>query len=139
MSSVIDVIRHYATDLTVLRPYAEKEVDGYVTKSTALVVPPYPGARGHMQTYSPKELRNVPEGQNTLEWWHVWTLFEIKEDDRITDGVVPYITVERIEFWRQGPLWHGHGVKITDARQLPGGILLGMLPKLVPVFTGTVG
>lgn len=100
--------------MTITRPSVETRDFGFGAKTTAGVS----DIKGHMQPLSPKELRNLPPGQSHLEWFHIWTLTEIFVDDRITDGTAATVTVQRVEHWKEGPFWHGHGVKVTDTRKL---------------------
>ena len=115
LPEVLDTIRDYAEPLTVSRPDAEAETDGYVTVGSS----PVAGVEGHMQPMSDKELRLVPEGMNTLEWWNIWTLQEIKERDRINDSASPVVQVQKLKHWKEGPFWHAQGVNVDDVKELP--------------------
>lgn len=115
---VSDVIARRAIALTLLRPVEQAIVDGYVTPSTESIA----AITGHMQPLSPREMRLVPEGQNQLEWWHVWSMDEIKVDDIVTDAGQPAVTVMRVEYWKEGAFYHAQGTKITDYTLLPGGL-----------------
>lgn len=116
LGEVLDTIREFSEPLTVNRPDYKNTVDGYVSQTSLAVA----GITGHMQPLSPRELRYVPEGDNTLEWWNVWTLAEIKLGDTITDssGLVPTVTISKIELWKEGPFWKGQGVIVDDVRAL---------------------
>ena len=111
IGEILDTIRDFAEPLTVSRASTETIERGHVIPGRVAVV----GVEGHMQPLSPKEMRLVPEGMNTMEWHHIWTLSEIKEDDLITDGSAVLVKVIRLEHWKEGPFWHGQGVKVDDA------------------------
>lgn len=116
IGEILDTIRDFQELLTVNRPYAESPVDGYVTTSTQSIADVY----GHMQPMSDKELRFVPEGMNTLEWWNVWTLSAIQTRDLVSDSSgSPVITIIKFKIWREGPFWHGQGVLVDDDTILP--------------------
>ena len=131
-SEIQDTIRDFSEPLTLVRPVEGVIVDGYVTPVTDTIV----GITGHMQPLSPKEMRLVPEGQNRLEWWHIWSLSELKVDDIITDGTAIAVTVIRLESWKEGTWWHAQGVRITDYTLLPGGIGAAII-TLTASATGT--
>jgi len=63
----------------------------------------------HVQPLSDKELRNVPEGQNTMEWINIWSLSEIKPKDLI--GVH---TVQKVKYWEEGKYWKAQAVKVNN-------------------------
>lgn len=131
--AVSDVISRRAVALTVDRPNTETFDGGYGTQSFASVA----GVTGTMQPLSPKELRQVPEGQNTLEWWHVWSLTETKVGDVVSNGTSPNVKIVRMEYWAEGAFWHGQGTKLLDNRMLPGGIAVGTLPTIYGTAVGT--
>lgn len=106
----LKAVEALAVPLTVSRPSGTTRQNGYGAKTLSSVA----GVSGHMQPLSPREMRNVPEGQNELEWWHVWALQEIRPDDRITDGHAPTVVLQRVEAWKEGPFWHGFGAVVTD-------------------------
>lgn len=111
MTEILDTIREHSGPLTVNRTTQETLERGYAIPGTIVVV----GIEGHMQPLSPKELRMVPDGMNTMEWHHIWALTEIKEDDLITDGSTVVVRVVNVEPWKEAPFWHGQGVKVDDA------------------------
>ena len=79
-----------------------------------------------MQPLSPRELRLVPEGMNTMEWHHIWALTAVKVDDLVTDASAVVVKVVKVEYWKEAPFWHAQGVKVEDA-----------LPRVTvfPIFT----
>lgn len=110
MTEVLDTIREFSVPLTVNRTTQETVERGYVIPGTVVAS----GIEGAMQPLSPKELRMVPEGMNTMEWHNIWTLQEIKEDDLVTDGTAVVVRVMKVEYWKEAPFWHGQGVKVDD-------------------------
>lgn len=114
---VSDVILRRAIALTLERPNEAAIVDGYVTPGLGAIS----AVVGHMQPLSPKEMRLVPEGQTHLEWWHVWSLSELKVDDIISDAGLQAVTVMRVEFWKEGAFYHAQGTRLKDYTLLPGG------------------
>ena len=127
---VSDVIARRAIALTLLRPVEDAIVDGYVTPTTESIA----GITGHMQPLSGLELRFVPEGMVTLEWWNIWSLDELREADIVTDGNTVAVTVIRVDRWKEGAFYHAQGTKITDYTLLPGG--LGAA-TIIPTATAT--
>ncbi len=94
-----------------------------------------------MQPMTAEELRNKPEGQNTWEWWNIWSLQELKTADQISDGFAPTVTVEKVELWKEGnpAFYHAQGVKVTDDDVLTPivtGVGAGTLPALTGSGTG---
>ncbi len=115
MSEVLDTIRDESVLLTVNRLTGEVVTRSRVQRVLSGVV----GVLGHMQPLSPKELRLVPPGLNTLEWWHIWALSELMESDEVTDGTAPTVTVQKLESWKEGPFWHAQATKVTDTAGIP--------------------
>lgn len=114
---VTDVILHRELPLTVSRPGTETVANGYVTTGVASIT----GVKAHCQPMSDRELRNVPEGQNTLEWYNIWSRYELKVKDIVTDGVIPSVVVQKVITWPwQGrTFWKASACKVTDATALP--------------------
>ncbi len=138
MTEIRDTIREHSITLTVNRTTEETVVRGYAMPGTTAVA----NIEGHMQPLSPKELRMVPEGMNTMEWHHIWALDEIKEDDLIDNGSAPVVKVKNVEFWKEAPFWHGQGVVVKDVLirlkvYEAKGIIA--LEEMVPVGVGTFG
>ena len=136
MTEILDTIREVSGPLTVTRATTEVVDRGIVVPGSV----PVAGIEGHMQPLSPRELRMVPEGMNTLEWWHVWALQPLVVDDQVTDGSAPVIRLLKIETWKEAPFWHAQGTRVDDdlVRQyLFQGVGNVTLPKLIPAATGT--
>lgn len=106
---VADVIRRNQRPLTLERLGAVAIAAGYAAEGT----PTTSEIQGHTQPFSARELRNVPEGQNTLEWWHVWSETEIRVRDRVLFDGRAY-TVQRVEDWPEGGFYHAWAVATTD-------------------------
>ena len=112
-----EVIWERGLPLTVNRWQGDAVSGGYVTPQYAAVT----GLIGHMQPLTDKELRQVPEGQNTLEWWNVWCTGALEVGDYVTDGVAPLVKLLKRQYWKEGEFWHMQGVKTTDNLTLPQG------------------
>lgn len=63
----------------------------------------------HIQPLTDKELRNVPEGQNTMQWMNMWSLSEIKDQD-----LIDIYTVQKVKYWPEGPFWKAQAVKVSN-------------------------
>lgn len=107
MATITKVIRKRAKAVTRLRPGATTTVNGYRTSAAPASDP----IQAHIQPMSPKELRNVPEGQNTMEWVSVWSLFDLQENDKIVDGGKTY-EVQR--FKDRGDFFKAEAVRVVD-------------------------
>ena len=112
---IADTIRDFSEPLTVLRPTTQTTRYGFTTLVDVSVA----NVTGHMQPLSDKELRYVPEGINTLEWWNIWSLDELKNGDKVTDGSAPIVTVSKLKAWKEGTFWHVQGVVVDDDTVLP--------------------
>lgn len=110
-----DVIRRHAVPLTVTRPTTQTTRYGYVTRQGVAVA----GITGHMQPMSDKELRFVPEGMNTQEWWNIWSQGALQVGDQVTDGTAPTVTVVKFKYWKEGVFYHTQGTVVDDQTVLP--------------------
>ena len=63
MTEILDTIREESVPLTVNRTTQETQERGHVIPGVTVIA----GVEGHMQPLSPKEMRTVPEGMNTME------------------------------------------------------------------------
>lgn len=111
IGEVLDTIRDFAEPLTVLRTDRETLERGYAVPGTTAVL----GVSGHMQFMSDRELRMVPEGMNTMEWYNIWALQQIKVDDFVNDSTGVVVRVLKVKPWKEGPFWHAQGVTVEDA------------------------
>lgn len=60
---------------------------------------------------SAEELRNVPEGQNQMEWVVIWSQSDLQVNDIVNDGTKSY-TVER--FKDRGSFFRAEAVRVKD-------------------------
>ena len=67
----------------------------------------------HIQPAGPKELRNVPEGQNRLQWIVIWSESDLPEKAVVTYGGVGF-TIQKVEFWSDGPFYKAMAAKVID-------------------------
>lgn len=109
MASAIDVIKRHGRKLAVQTPKAKTITDGYAIDngSTQRYV------IGTIQPLSPKELRNMPEGQNAADWRNVWSVSELLLRDRVQIDSQWY-TVQRVEFWDEGKFWKAQVTRAID-------------------------
>jgi len=63
----------------------------------------------HIQPLSAEELRNVPEGQNTMQWVNMWSVEEIKNSD-----LIDTFTVQKTTHWEEGGFWVAQAVKVNN-------------------------
>lgn len=94
---------------TVNRPGADTTVDGFRVPGADTVL----SIDLYMQPMSLKELRNVPEGQNTLSWFNVWAVDALKVKDKITYENEVY-TVQRNIPRPEGGFYRAQAVKVDD-------------------------
>lgn len=130
MTEILDTIREHSGPLTVSRTTEETVTRGIVIPGTVSVA----GIEGHMQPLSPRELLLMPEGSRTQEWWHIWALQELLEDDFVTDGTAVVVRVVKREFWKEAPFWHVQGVK-TNVDLSRIFLLTGIGAPIFPDFT----
>jgi hypothetical protein len=92
------------------RPGAETNVGGFIQKAT----PTTTTIQAHVQPLSPKEIRDLPPGQNAIDWRNVWsTTDDLLINDVITTGGISYRLKSAI-FWEEGEFYHGLGSKVSD-------------------------
>ena len=87
-------------------PGAESyDADGYAVKTATATLP----IKAHIQPMGTKDLRNVPEGQNTLQWIVIWSETSLPEKNTIDyNGVI--FEIQKVEFWDDGPFYKAAGV-----------------------------
>ena len=107
--AVIEVIRRRAVTLSIQRPVAAVITDGFAVPGTPQVVT----VRGYHQPLSPREVRNLPPGQDASDWRNIWSEDEVLIRDRVTLGAEVF-TVERVERWPEGPHWKSQAVIVKD-------------------------
>lgn len=108
--SLADIIKARAKPVTITRSSGVTTVNGYRVPSAPVVI----NQDVYMQSMSRKDLRDVPEGQNTMEWMNVYSELEVKNKDVIAFNTVNY-TVQDIAYRPEGPFYRGTAVKVNDA------------------------
>ena len=108
-SAMLKTIRSNAKDYVLTTAGTESYVNGYAVKAT----PTESTIKAHIQPMGAKELRNVPEGQNTLKWITAWSEVDLPEKYKITYGSVLY-TIQKTEFWDDGPFYKAAAVHVDD-------------------------
>lgn len=83
--------------------------DGFATISTTLPA----NISAVIQPMGSKELRNVPEGQNTLQWITIWSEINLALKGEITYGGVVF-TVQNVEFWDDGGFYIARATHLED-------------------------
>lgn len=109
--AILSVIRAHLEDVTLVRRTASTTSQGYAanTDLTSTI-------KATIQPMTPKEMRNLPKGQQVLEANHIWSETELRERDLITNPEGTRFTVQGVEFWREGPFFHATGVVESAAR-----------------------
>lgn len=69
--------------------------------------------QAHIQPMGDKDLRNVPEGQNTLKWIMIWSEVDLPEKYKVTYGGVVF-TIQKTQFWDDGGFYRAAAVHIED-------------------------
>lgn len=83
--------------------------DGYASEAATVAS----DIKAHIQPMTQKELRNVPEGQNTLQWISIWSEANIHEKATIVYGGATY-TIQKVEFWDDGGFYKAAAVHVED-------------------------
>lgn len=90
---------------------------GTATRSGGYAKPGTPTTKtilAHVQPLSPKEIRDLPPGQNAIDWRNFWsTTDELLIKDSITTGGITY-RLKSVIFWDEGEFWQGQGSKVSD-------------------------
>lgn len=103
------VVKSRSVLTSVSRPGAATTADGYRRPGADTVITMYL----YIQPMSLKELRNVPEGQNTLSWFNVWSVDPVLVKDKITYNGINY-TVQRAIDRPEGGFYRAQAVKVSD-------------------------
>lgn len=98
--SAVDVIRRRVKPYTLTRLVVPTIVDGISTPGTPVVST----IDAYQQPMTAKELRNLPQGQNSGEWRNIWTEAFLKLTDTITIGAIIF-TIQRVTLWEDGPFY----------------------------------
>ncbi len=108
--SVKSVIIRRQKAVSRSRPGAAIRAGGYAKKG----IPTVTTIQAHVQPLSPKEIRDLPPGQNAVDWRNVWsTTDDLLINDTITTGGVSYRLKNAI-FWEEGEFYQAQGSKVSD-------------------------
>jgi hypothetical protein len=92
------------------RPGVATIVDGKGQKPT----PTTTTIQAHVQPLTPKQIRDLPPGQNAIDWRNIWsTTDNLIIKDVITTGGISY-RLKSVIFWEEGEFYHGQGSKVFD-------------------------
>lgn len=108
--AISSVLKKRAKSVTLKRPGVESTVNGFRVPAATVTST----IEAYVQPMSAKELRNVPEGQNTVAWYSVWALSEVKTKDVITWEGNDY-TIQRATGRPEGGFWRASAVHVDDA------------------------
>ena len=107
---VKDVIRRRQINVTLSRPASKAVSKGFAQPATLTTST----IKAHVQPLSPKEKRDLPPGQNAIDWRNFWSyLSDLKINDRITTGGVTYL-IKNVIFWDEGEFYQAQGSKVSD-------------------------
>lgn len=106
---MLNTVKHYSKPRILKRPGSITVADGFKTRAADTVIP----IDAAVQPLSPKELRNVPEGQNELEWKNIWSGSEMKNKDKVEVNGIDY-TIQKVEYWEEGSFYHAKAVKVIE-------------------------
>ncbi len=109
--AILSVIRAHLEDVTLVRRVSGTNARGYATNvdTTSTI-------KATIQPLSPREMRNLPKGQETIFASNVWSETELRERDLVTNPEGTTLTLQGVEFWREGPFYHATGVVESAAR-----------------------
>lgn len=109
--SVKSVIIRRQKSVQRSRPGAESNIGGFIQKATSITTT----IQAHVQPLSPKEVRDLPPGQNAIDWRNIWTIepSDLLINDVITVGGISYRLKSAI-YWEEGEFYHGQGSKVSD-------------------------
>ncbi len=106
---MIKTIRRNAKTYSLKLAGSNTFVDGYAQESATTAS----DIEAHIQPMGAKELRNVPEGQNTLQWIVIWSEVNIPEKAEVTYGGIIF-TVQKVQFWDDGGFYKSSAVRVED-------------------------
>ena len=107
--SAVDVIKRRAKPYTLTRPTTPTIVDGISTPGTPASI----DIMAVIQTMTPKQVRNLPPGQNSGEWVNIWTESVIKINDKVSFRSVNF-SVQRVALWEDGPFYIANATYTED-------------------------
>lgn len=108
-NEIRQTIRDFAESLTLNRPTTTVDADGYAsdTDATSTISAAIMPAR-------PKDLRHLPMGQESTSYFNIWSLDELKLNDKVTKASgsnAGTYEVQDLESWEQAPFWRGLAVR----------------------------
>lgn len=109
MNAILNVISRRAVEVKVTRPGSVSTLDGYRSTSAATEFE----TEVTIQPMTAKDLRNVPEGQNALQWFTVWGPDELRVKDQIHFNDVIY-TVQRAKERIEGGFFRVQAVLVDN-------------------------
>ena len=108
--SVKSVIIRRQKSVQRSRPGSDVKTGLYIAKGTPTITT----IQAHVQPLSPKEIRDLPSGQNAIDWRNIWsTTDDLLINDVITVGGIAYRLKSAI-FWEEGEFYQGQGSKVSD-------------------------
>lgn len=108
--SVKSVIIRRQKSVTRSRPGAVTISDGKGQKASPSVTI----IQAHVQPLSPKQIRDLPPGQNAIDWRNVWsTTDDLLINDVILSKGISYRLKSAI-FWEEGEFYSAQGSKVSD-------------------------
>lgn len=110
MAAMIKTIRRNAKDYVLTSVGATSaDDDGYQADAAGSDA----SIKIHIQPMGDKELRNMPEGQNTLKWIVMWSETNLPEKHKVTYGGVVF-TIQKTQFWDDGGFYRAAAVFVED-------------------------
>lgn len=106
---MLNTIKHYSKTRSLKRPGSITVTNGFKTRAADTVI----SIEAAVQPLSAKELRNVPEGQNELEWKNIWSGSELRNKDKVEVNGIDY-TIQKVEYWEEGGFYHAKAVKVIE-------------------------
>jgi hypothetical protein len=67
----------------------------------------------HIQPAGDKDLRNMAEGQNTLQWIVIWSEVNLPVKHKVTYGGIVY-TIQKTQYWDDGGFYRAMAVFVDD-------------------------
>ena len=109
--SIASVILKNADKYAVRRVKKRADESGY---SKEITVSKFT-IKASIQPMQANELRNMPEGQNHLDWQNIWSLDEFKNGDKIT-YLGEELEIQKAQFYktRRGNHYQGSFVRTVD-------------------------
>ncbi len=104
----VDVIKRRVKKYDLIRKGPPVIVDGISSRPTTTTE-----IDAYHQPMSPKELRNLPPGQNSGEWRNVWTEYPVKLTDEIDLNGILFV-IQKAELWEDGPFYIANAVYTED-------------------------